>query len=210
LPSDITTDQLDEEGGPARWFSLVVASRRDGHRRAHAPNATIPFRQPRRRWLLFAGLGVVGALTYANALARPFMFDDMSAIVDNEQIRSLSDPRVLLPERERPVSGRPLVNLSFAVNYALGGLDSWGYHAVNLVTHVLCGVLLMAVVGDTLALPQMPAALREQADLLGFIVALFWLVHPLNSEVVAYVTQRTESMMAFFFLLTLYASTRAR
>jgi len=159
---------------------------------------------------MFVVLAVVGVLTYANALRQPFMFDDMSAIVDNQQIRRLTDPRVLLPERERPVSGRPLVNLSLAVNYALGGLDSWGYHAVNIIIHVLCAALLMLVVGDTLGLTHIPPALRDQADVLAFVVALLWVVHPLNSEVVTYVTQRTESMMAFFFLLTLYASTRAR
>ena len=159
---------------------------------------------------MFVGLAVAGAVTYANSLKQPFLFDDMSAIVDNERIRELADPRVLAPERERPVAGRPLVNLSFALNYALGGLKPWGYHVVNVALHVGCAMLLLAVVGDTLALPQMPPGIRAQADLLGFTIALLWLLHPLNSEVVTYVTQRTESMMAFCLLLTLYAATRGR
>jgi protein O-mannosyl-transferase len=187
-----------------------MARFRRRNRGSASPNGPRALKRPLRRWLMFAGLALVGTLTYSNALRQPFMFDDMSAIVDNEQIRRLSDARVLLPERERPVSGRPLVNLSFALNYAVGGVDPWGYHVVNVALHVICSLLLMTVVRDTLGVSQMPVALKDRADLLGFIIALLWLVHPLNSEVVTYVTQRTESMMAFFFLLTLYASTRAR
>jgi hypothetical protein len=155
-------------------------------------------------------LALVGLLVYLNSIGKPFMFDDMSSVVENDRIRRLSDlPRVLTPERERPVAGRPLVNLSFAVNYAIGRLDVVGYHLFNIAVHVLCGMLLFAVAREALLLPQLPGALAESATPIAFIVALLWLLHPLNSEVVSYVTQRTESMMAFFYLLTLYASLRA-
>jgi hypothetical protein len=158
----------------------------------------------------YAALAAAGGLAYASALGQPFMFDDMAAIVDNDSIRRLADPGVLRPERERPVAGRPLVNLSFAINYAIGGLNVFGYRLLNLVLHVLCGLLLFAIVRETLALPASPVVLSARRTAVGFVVALLWMVHPLNSEVVLYVTQRTESMMALFYLLTLYASLRAR
>jgi hypothetical protein len=158
--------------------------------------------------MLHAALALAGSLAYVNAVRRPFMFDDVAAIVGNDQIRQL-DPAVFLPERERPVAGRPLVNLSFAINYALGGLDVAGYHIWNISLHLLCGLLLFAVVRDTLGLPRIPPKLRSPATAIGFTVALIWMLHPLNSEVITYVTQRTESMMACFYLLTLYASFRA-
>lgn len=160
--------------------------------------------------MMLTGLALAGSLTYLNSVRRPFMFDDMAAIVDNVHIRRLSDVRVFLPERENPVAGRPLVNLSFAINYALGGLNVVGYHVWNVAVHVLCGLLLFAIVTDTLGLPPLPSALSNRAAPIGFVVALLWMLHPLNSEVVTYVTQRTESMMAAFYLLTLYASLRAR
>ena len=156
------------------------------------------------------GLALAGSVAYVNSLRQPFLFDDMAAIVDNQEIRQLSDVRVLLPERERPVAGRPLVNLTFAVNYALGGLDVVGYHAGNVAIHILCGLLLFAVVRDTLGLPRLPGALGRRAAPIAFAAALLWMLHPLNTEVVTYVTQRTESMMALFYLLTVYASLRAR
>ena len=160
--------------------------------------------------VIYAALAAAGALAYVNALDQPFMFDDMAAIVDNDSIKRLTDPEVLRPERERPVAGRPLVNLSFAINYAIGGLNVFGYRLVNLALHVVCGLLLFAIVREALSLPALPAVLSARRTGVGFVAALLGMVHPLTSEVVLYVTQRTESMMALFYLLTLYASLRAR
>ena len=126
---------------------------------------------------------------------------------------------MLTPRRELPTAGRPLVNLSFAINYAFGGLDVRGYHLVNLALHLLCGLLVFGIVRRTLELPSLkdrfvfrlkPEATRAVTPLnLGFAAALLWTLHPLNTEAVNYLTQRTELMMAFFYLLTLYASIRA-
>ncbi|HYM23301.1 MAG TPA: tetratricopeptide repeat protein, partial [Vicinamibacterales bacterium] len=143
---------------------------------------------------------LVGAamLVYANALRGPFIYDDSASIVGNEHIRTLRLPDALFSERENPTAGRPLVNLSFAINYGVGGLDPIGYRAVNILLHAGCGLLIFALASRTLA-----------SSSLGFAVALLWIVHPLNSEVIDYVTERSESLMALFFLLTLYAGVRA-
>jgi len=87
---------------------------------------------------------VAGVLVYANALRAPFILDDVDAIERNLTLRSLSS--ALIPPRETPVDSRPLVNLSFAANYANGGLDPAGYRVVNLGLHLLCGLLLFAIV----------------------------------------------------------------
>jgi len=139
------------------------------------------------------------ALTYANSLGGPFILDDQATIVQNPQIKDLSDVRaVLVPASETPIAGRPLASLTFAVNYAVNGLDVRGYHIVNIALHALCALLLMLVARRTL-----------EASV-AFAAALLWAVHPLNSEVVNYISQRTESLMAAFYLLTLYAAIRAR
>jgi protein O-mannosyl-transferase len=193
----------------------VRAKRRSRPRKdKHSPPiggslATRKAPRPRSRLMMQTALALAGSLAYANAVGRPFMFDDVSAIIDNERIRQL-DPTVFLPERERPVAGRPLVNLSFAINYALGGLNVAGYHIWNIALHLLCGLLLFAIVRDTLGLPRVPSTLGSRSTAIGFAVALIWMLHPLNSEAVTYVTQRTETMMACFYLLTLYAGLRAR
>jgi protein O-mannosyl-transferase len=154
-------------------------------------------------------VAVGGTLAYLNSLSLPFLFDDRSTIIENAQIQDLWRLSVLFPDRERPVAGRPVVNVSFAVNHALNGLNPLGYHVVNVAVHVLCAVVVLAIVRRGLELPGIPGSLRARATGIAFASALIWVVHPLNSEVVDYLTQRTESMMALFFLLTFYASLRA-
>jgi tetratricopeptide (TPR) repeat protein len=145
-----------------------------------------------------AVIAVAGVLAYANALRTPFIYDDSIAIVDNAHIRTLQLPDALFSARENPTAGRPLVNFSFALNYAAGELNPFGYHLVNIGIHVLCALTLFAIARRALA-----------SDNLGLAVALLWTVHPLNSEAVDYVTERSESLMALFFLLTFYCAIRA-
>jgi protein O-mannosyl-transferase len=142
---------------------------------------------------------LAGVLVYANSLSSPFLFDDTNSIIGNPQIRRLWPLSVpLSPPRDTPVAGRPLVNLAFAVNYAAGGLEPWGYHAVNLLIHTTAALVLFGLVRRT----------PGSSTSLGFVCALVWVLHPLNTEVVNYLSQRTESMMGLFFLLTLYCSVR--
>ena len=117
---------------------------------------------------------------------------------------------MLAPERELPTAGRPLVNLSFAINYAVGGLDVRGYHVVNIAIHLVCALLVFGIVRRTLELPPLNERWADASTNLGFAVAILWTLHPLNTEAVNYLTQRTELMMALGYLLTLYASILAR
>jgi Flp pilus assembly protein TadD len=162
-------------------------------------------------------LVVAGVLAYATSFSNPFLFDDLNAVVKNPQIRTLSPLSVpLTPPRDTPVAGRPLVNLSLAANYAYGGLDVTSYHATNLALHLLVALTLFGVVRRTLREggsedPQLRTSrgVAQHADALALGCALVWVLHPLNTEVVNYVVQRTESMMALCYLLTLYCAIRA-
>jgi tetratricopeptide (TPR) repeat protein len=161
-------------------------------------------------WPRISLIVLLAIVTYASSCSRPFIFDDSAAIVENEGLRDLRQlGRVLNPERELPTAGRPLANLSFALNYALGGLDVRGYHALSLAFHLCCAVLILSIARRTFERPVFPGYVTALAPDLAFATALLWAVHPLNSEVVVYTTQRTESMMAVCWLLTLYASIRA-
>lgn len=153
---------------------------------------------------------LAGASAYWNSLSGPFLFDDQLSIVANPQIRRVFSLGVFFPEREAPVAGRPLVNISFAINYALGRLDVRGYHAWNIATHLLCALVLFAVVRRTLELPSLRPRAGRWSGQAAFATAIIWVVHPLNTEAVNYLTERTESMMGLFYFLTLHASIRAR
>jgi tetratricopeptide (TPR) repeat protein len=169
----------------------------------------------RPRW--FAVLLVAGALVaYANSFAIPFVYDDQSAIVDNPNIQKLWPlTTALTGPRQSPLGGRPIVSLSFAINHAAGGSSPSGYHAGNLGIHVLAGLLLFGIVRRTLrtpaalGTPALAARFATASDSLAFACALVWLIHPQQTEVIDYVTQRTESLMGLFYLLTLYAAIRA-
>jgi Flp pilus assembly protein TadD len=160
-------------------------------------------------WALLA-IAVAVTLAYSTSFWHPFIFDDFGAIARNPSIRDLRSLRlVVAPPRESPVAGRPLVNLSFAINYAIGGLDVRGYHIGNLTLHLLCAFLIFGLVRRTLERPALNASVGRRSWGIALAVALVWSVHPLASEVVDYLTQRTESMMAVCYLATLYASLRA-
>ncbi len=151
---------------------------------------------------------VVGGAIYANSVDGPFVFDDGVSIVTNGSIRTWSS-RLLAAGREVPTAGRPLVNLSMAVNYALGGLAVRGYHLWNIGCHLLCAIVLLMAARRALLHARVPDWLRQSAANVALVIALIWMVHPLNSEVVDYLTERSESMMALAFLITMYASDRA-
>jgi hypothetical protein len=165
---------------------------------------------------LALALGLAAVVVYANSFSGPFLFDDQNSIVGNTQIRQLWPLSIpLSPPRDTPVAGRPLVNLSFALNYAVHGLDVRGYHVVNLAIHVLAAITLFGVVRRTLMLSSVGRALSgspREADnarsTAAFACALVWMLHPLQTESVNYLTERTESLMGLFYLLTLYCSIR--
>ena len=169
-----------------------------------------PSHKPRARAKLITPLALLVALgvaAYWNGLGAPFVWDDDTSIVTNQTIRAvLPLSASLSPPLETPVAGRPIANLSFALSYAMGGLDERGYHWWNLAVLIASALLLFGIVRRTLvALKQ-----TKSADAVALVSASVWLAHPLLSETVEYVTQRTESMMGLFFLLTLYAAIRAR
>jgi tetratricopeptide (TPR) repeat protein len=148
--------------------------------------------------LVGAGLAV-----YLNSFAGPFLLDDKGRIVQNPHIRSLWPPWDVVAH-----STRPVVELSVALNYALGGLNPWGYHAFNLAVHLLAGLVLFGIVRRTLQSEKLRPRYGRPATWLALAVALIWLVHPLQTESVTYVIQRGESLMGLFYLLTLYCGIR--
>jgi tetratricopeptide (TPR) repeat protein len=165
-----------------------------------------PSRTPRILLYVFL-IAVAGIAAYWNGLRAPFIWDDDPAIVSNTTIRSvLPLSASLSPPIETAVAGRPLANLSFALTYAMGGLDETAYHSWNLAIVLASALLLFAIVRLTAA----RLGLGQKADTIALLSALVWVVHPLLSETVEYTTQRTESMMGLFLLLTMYAAIRGR
>jgi len=206
-------------------------SRRPAERVARSP-------APRTRRAVTAacaiGLVLAGVWAYAPSFAGVLVLDDFDAIAQNPSIRSLWPlTRVLSPPPELTVSGRPVANLTFAINYALApgevrddfdaaspqappdmasrvASNLWGYHAGNLAIHLLAALTLFGLVRRTAATGKLRPGAGPAATPLALAVAVVWLVHPLQTESVTYLVQRVESLMALFYLLTLYCAVRAR
>jgi tetratricopeptide (TPR) repeat protein len=162
-------------------------------------------------WLV--ALLLIGApvAVYWNSLQAPLVLDDLPVVTDNPSIRTLWPLTTPLspPAGGLPVSSRPVVNLSFALNYAIGGESVTSYHAFNIVLHVLSALTLFGVLRRTFAQPVIPEKFRDAADALAVAVATLWAVHPLQTAAVTYISQRTELLASLCYLLTLYAFVRA-
>jgi Flp pilus assembly protein TadD len=162
-------------------------------------------------------------LAYGNSLQGSFVYDDQPAIRENPHIRALWPPSlVLAAPPEAALARRPVVGVSFAVNYALGGLDVRGYHVVNIAIHVAVTLLVFALLARALGGPRPPRGSgrapetsaagergRARAVWLAAATALLWTTHPLLTDAVDYVVQRTELLMSLFLLLTIAGIARA-
>lgn len=169
----------------------------------------------RRRWSpscpYFSAVVTAIAATwcYAGNFDAPFIFDDVPSITENAGIRALWPDQRLWSMRQSPLSGRPVVAFSFAVNYAVGGLDPRGYRIVNLGLHIATAWLLAALVRRTVAESPVMKPFVARANAWAATIALLWAVHPLHSETVTYVTQRTELAASLCYVAVLYAAVRA-
>ena len=162
-------------------------------------------------WIVLGALLVIvaGCLAYSNSFSGPFVLDDRASINSNPSIRSLWPiTQVLNPPLQLSVSGRPVANLTFAVNYAIGGTDVTGYHVLNLIVHLCAALVLCGVVRRTLLTPALKERFGEEALPLALAVTLLWTLHPLQTASVTYVIQRIESISTFFYLLTTYCALR--
>lgn len=155
----------------------------------------------KRTWAGFVSLAVVIVYLYNGTYRSPFIFDDHNGILANQHIRSLGTAMSADPASS--IAGRPVVSLSFAINYAIGGYNVLGYHVVNVLIHAINTFLLLSLTQRTLESCGVKDA-KSQAH----FVALIWAFHPLCTESVTYIFQRTESLMAMFLLLTLYCASR--
>jgi protein O-mannosyl-transferase len=153
-------------------------------------------------WLT-ALLFVAALVVYGNNWHAAFILDDVPWILNNPNIRSLWPLWKPLLNTSRPVA-----QWSLALNYALGGLNVVGYHLVNNLIQALTALVLFGVLRRTLRTEKVAPGFGDAADGVGFAVALLWALHPLDTESVTYVIQRSESLAGLFAVCTLYCVIR--
>lgn len=148
------------------------------------------------RWeTVLVSLAVVAV--YANSLRGGFVFDDALSTVNNLTLRHWSTAFFPPHRYGSTVEGRPILNATFALNWAISGAGVWSYHVLNLLIHLAAGLTLLGILRQVVS--------RAAA----FVTTLLWVAHPLQTESVAYIAQRAESLMGLFYLLSVYCFLRA-
>jgi tetratricopeptide (TPR) repeat protein len=153
---------------------------------------------------------VVGFSVYANTFESPFIFDDTARIRENPHIRltqfSLKD---IVTAGFKSSKTRPVAYISFALNYYFHQYDPLGYHIVNISIHILAGFILYLFLKTTLTLPSIGFR-YQHPEVIAFLAALIWLVHPVQTQSVTYIVQRMNSLAALFFILSFWCYVKGR
>lgn len=144
-------------------------------------------------------------VVYANSFQGDFVYDDVGHILDGSSIR----PWWPITESIRAGGPRWLLVWTLSINHAIGGLDPTGYHVFNLAVHIINGLLLWSLLRSQLTRAEVCGDWSAKGEPLALMIALLWLVHPLQTQAVTYIVQRAESVMTLFFLLVLWCLVRS-
>ncbi|MDZ7832234.1 MAG: tetratricopeptide repeat protein [Desulfobacterales bacterium] len=160
-------------------------------------------------------LALLTGAIYSNTLDAPFVFDAGGYIQNDSAIRmtELSWEQISTAAFESVPKKRFLANLSFAFNYYFGKYEVLGYHLVNILIHLCCGIFLFLFVKTTLSrTPAGRAALPPglSAPAVAFLTAALWLAFPINTGAVTYIVQRMTSLAVMFFILSMLLYVLAR
>jgi len=165
---------------------------------------SFPFK--RIRLLLF--ILVLTFLCYSNSLFSDFVLDDTTKIAQNAYIKDGHYIPLLLKGEETSYSKRlpkgnyrPLLMLTFFLNYSLGKLNPFGYHMFNIAIHLFNVFLLYYLLN--LLLPKVNSSIKL------FCVVLFG-IHPINTEAVSYISSRSDLLVASFLLLCMISFLQKR
>ncbi|HSR69755.1 MAG TPA: tetratricopeptide repeat protein [Acidobacteriota bacterium] len=164
-------------------------------RERKARRQPVQFDSPALIWVACLCLYTFAFLLFANTLNGEFLFDDRPLILQNPQVTEQLYSDIVVPTR----GYRPVRTLTYAINYALGGEDPWGYHLFNVALHALNGLLLFFL-------------LRMWTGSVwpSFCATALFLAHPAQTAAVAYISGRKDLLALFFVLAGLLLYSRFR
>ncbi|MBI4684567.1 MAG: hypothetical protein HY755_05160 [Nitrospirae bacterium] len=194
-----------------------------------------------RKRTIFIFLTLIGLLAYFNSLSAPFHYDDISFLRENTFIKSFQlFLNWITGAYSRLITGRGFLLFTFYLNYLINGLDTFGYHLVNLFIHIsvafLFYLLMARYVYPSLSLrdlpPTHPSPSRGEGkggggiatpsarndkwqsglnnrSVVPILAAVLFLIHPINTESVTYISSRSSGLSAFFILASMLCFFRA-
>ncbi|HEU0209978.1 MAG TPA: tetratricopeptide repeat protein [Candidatus Udaeobacter sp.] len=155
-----------------------------------------------REWVVCAILAICGFVVHAPALQGEFVWDDQYLAHDNPFIKS---PLLILEAFRHHLfldsfsaHYRPVQNLSFIFDYAVWNTNTYGFHLTNVLLHLTSGFLLFLLLRKLFLPWDNRVGGAANASLAAFLVTLLWIVHPVHSAAVDYISGRADSL-AFAF-----------
>lgn len=143
-------------------------------------------------------------LAYANSLYGTFQFDDFATILKDPHLES---PSVFLSHLDHMI--RPVVKLTFVIDRRLYGEQPGAYHVLNLALHLGSGLLLYTMLSAFADRTVPGSPTHDGRPALAFWTALLFLIHPIGTETVTYISGRATGLMAFFYLAAFYFFVRS-
>ncbi|HUU39435.1 MAG TPA: tetratricopeptide repeat protein [Desulfatiglandales bacterium] len=166
-------------------------------------------------WAALIIIALTVAVIYSNIYRSPFVFDGLARIQGNTEISDLKN----LFSLKYLLKPRSFVDFTFALNYRFGELNVFGYHLVNVLVHILNGViiyLLASIIFKRLAyfprssIPQVPQSLHSSIGAMSLLSALIFIAHPVQTQAVTYTVQRYASMATMFYMGSVLFYLKAR
>ena len=154
-------------------------------------------------------IATLAIIIYSNTFDASFHFDDTPSIVENYAIHRFDLSEIFLK------SSRPILDLTFALNYYFGKLDVFGYHLVNLALHIVNGILLYFILFWTInrvnsTNPKNPTnsinsnnSNNSNNFRIPLYASLIFIAHPIQTQAVTYIVSRSSVLATTFYLLTL-------
>ena len=143
---------------------------------------------------------VCGIIIYFATVHSPFIYDDAHAIEDNPYIKNLSKFQQMVGVQN--IFNRSILLFTFSVNHAIGQLDVFGYHLINLMLHLCVGIMLYFLTMELLTIEN--PALTPTFQRLPLAVSLIHIFNPINVESVTYLSSRSSVLVTLFYLLSFY------
>lgn len=144
--------------------------------------------------------------TYSNSLFNGFVWDDEEQVVNNQIIKNVANIPYLFTSSTFNTGGaglsgqyyKPLMPLTFSIVNAIFGINAFGFHLASVFFHFLNATLLFIFLKKILELGK-----YKETKVIPFLLSLIFIIHPANSESVAYISSTQELLYTFFLLLSL-------
>lgn len=151
---------------------------------------------------------IIAFITYGNSLSNGFVLDDIGQIVNNPNIQSFKNlpgffsGGTFYSPGAANLAGiyyRPILSMAFATNYAIWNQNSFGFHLFSVLLHAINASLLYLLLKKLLNLEN-----YKHSNCTSFLISIIFLVHPVNTEAISYISSVQEPLFVFFLMMALY------